>query len=209
MKKGEQIKFDSEVTQLCIGCNWGAIQKQRWFGLQKEITTIDLDLCCIMFNDKGEFVDLLYSKMYEYNLLRKLGLLSINDICNNAYSHSRDDMEGDRDGNDGLDNEVISLNLKNIDISVSQIYFFLNNCGQQDFSQIPYAEIRLYKGEPNKIEKMYVKYDVTASTQYRDMTALVMGKLIKYDNVWSFEAIGEAYEKFEFDRLIEYLKKRS
>ena len=38
-------------------------------------------------------------------------------------------------GDDGLDNEIITVDLNRINPNVSKIFFFLNNVGAEDFSQ--------------------------------------------------------------------------
>jgi tellurium resistance protein TerZ len=43
-------------------------------------------------------------------------------------------LEGDKGGDDDLDNEIITVDLTELDSNVAQIFFFLNNVGQEDFS---------------------------------------------------------------------------
>ncbi|MDE5882177.1 MAG: TerD family protein, partial [Muribaculaceae bacterium] len=77
--------------------------------------------------------------------------------------------------------------------NVNQIFFFLNNCGKEDFSQIPYASIRMYEGTPTHVKEVFASYDVAAMPQYKGMTALIMGKLYRRNGEWKFSAIGDAY----------------
>lgn len=109
------------------------------------------------------------------------------------YIHSGDDLKGDQDGDDGLDNEIITVDLNKISSSVEQIFFFLNNCGKEDFSQIPYASIRMYEGTPEWVKEIFAQYDVAAESQYQGKTALIMGKLYRRGGEWKFSAIGDAY----------------
>ena len=108
--------------------------------------------------------------------------------------HSGDDLKGDIGGDDGLDNEIITVNLAGINPKIEQIFFFLNNCGKEDFSQIPYAAIRMYEGTPTKVEAIFAQYDVSAQPGYKGKKALIMGRLYKRGNAWRFAAIGDAYE---------------
>ena len=71
---------------------------------------------------------------------------------------------------------------------------FISSLGQEDFSRIPYASIRMYEGTPQKVEHVYAQYDVAAIPQYKGKKALVMGKLYRSGNQWRFAAIGDAYE---------------
>ncbi|MDE6654310.1 MAG: TerD family protein, partial [Muribaculaceae bacterium] len=107
--------------------------------------------------------------------------------------HSGDDLKGDHGGDDGLDNEIITVNLNRVSPNVQQIFFFLNNCGKEDFSQIPYASIRMYEGTPAKVREVFASYDVAAEPQFRGMTALIMGKLYRRGGEWKFSAIGDAF----------------
>jgi tellurium resistance protein TerZ len=116
------------------------------------------------------------------------------DTIDRALHHSGDDMEGDKGGDDGLDNELISVNLSKLNSNVSQIFFFLNNVGQEDFSQIPYAKIRMYEGTPTFVKEVFASYNVSAESQYAGKKAVIMGKLYKKDDVWKFHAIGDPTE---------------
>ena len=93
-----------------------------------------------------------------------------------------------------MDNETITVNLSKVRKNVREIFFFLNNVGPEDFSLIPYASIRMYEGTPQRMEYVHAQYDVAAIPQYRGKRALVMGKLRRSGNMWSFTAIGDAYE---------------
>lgn len=115
------------------------------------------------------------------------------DSNERALHHSGDDLNGDQEGDDGLDNEIITVDLNRVNPNVSQIFFFLNNCGREDFSQIPYASIRMYEGTPERVKEVFASYDVAAEPQYKGMTALIMGKLYRRNGDWKFSAIGDAY----------------
>ena len=82
-------------------------------------------------------------------------------------------MDGDKGGKNGLDNEIITVDLNRLNPSIHQIYFFLNNCGQEDFSQIPYAAIRMYEGTPTRDKEVFAQYDVAAESKYQGKTALI------------------------------------
>ena len=67
----------------------------------------------------------------------------------------------------------------------------MNNVGKEDFSQIPYAKIRMYEGTPTYVKEVFASYNVAAESQFTGKTALIMGKLYKRDNEWKFNAIGD------------------
>lgn len=199
LEKGQRINLEknngAKLTDFCVGCNWGAIEKKKLWGLSKESIDVDLDLSCVMLNDKGEINDYIYSPLYKPELLSKFGLPAGKlDSSDRALHHSGDDLQGDKGGDDGLDNEIITVNLNRLDSNIHQIYFFLNNCGKEDFSQIPYASIRMYEGTPSKVKEIFAHYDVAAEPKYQGMTALIMGKLYKRNGEWKFAAIGDAYD---------------
>lgn len=214
LQKGQRVNLakenGAELREFCVGCNWGmiptgktitkVIKKGRLgFGRKTEkipeLKAVDLDLSCIMLDGGKEMVDYIYSPMYTkewlagYHLPK--GKLFSKD---GALNHSGDDLQGDAGGDDGLDNEIITVNLSRVRNNIREIFFFLNNVGPEDFSQIPYASIRMYEGTPQRVENVYAIYDVAAIPQYKGKRALVMGKLYRSREQWRFAAIGDAFE---------------
>ena len=199
LEKGQRINLEksngSKLTNFCVGCNWGAIvTSSGLFGLGKKVQNVDLDLSCVMFDANGNRVDHIYSPLYKTSFLARYsmppGKVDSND---RALHHSGDDRQGDQGGDDGLDNEIITVDLTRVNPNVSQIFFFLNNCGREDFSQIPYASIRMYEGTPERVKEVFASYDVAADPKFAGMTALIMGKLYKRNGEWKFSAIGDPY----------------
>ena len=198
LEKGQRINLEknngSKLTQFCVGCNWGAIEKGGFLGFGKNVQDVDLDLSCVMLDANGNLCDHIYSPLYKREFLARYGMppgkIDSNDF---ALHHSGDDLKGDQNGNDGLDNEIITVDLTRVSPNVSQIFFFLNNCGKEDFSQIPYASIRMYEGTPQRVKEVFAQYDVAAEPQYSGKTALIMGKLYRRNGEWKFSAIGDAY----------------
>ena len=214
LQKGQRVNLakenGAELREFCVGCNWGMIPTGRTitkvikkgrlgFGRKTEkipeLKAVDLDLSCIMLDGGKEMVDYIYSPMYTkewlagYHLPK--GKLFSKD---GALNHSGDDLQGDADSDDGLDNEIITVNLSRVRNNIREIFFFLNNVGPEDFSQIPYASIRMYEGTPQRVDNVYAIYDVAAIPQYKDKRALVMGKLYRSREQWRFAAIGDAFE---------------
>lgn len=199
LQKGQRINLEksngSKLTNFCVGCNWGAIVKKGGFlGLGKTVQDVDLDLSCIMFDANGQLIDHIYSPLYKREFLASYGM-PLGKVDSNDYSlhHSGDDLKGDQSGDDGLDNEIITVDLSRTSPNVDQIFFFLNNCGREDFSQIPYASIRMYEGTPDRVKEVFASYNVAAEPQFKGMTALIMGKLYRRNGEWKFSAIGDAY----------------
>lgn len=201
LTKGQKIDLrkssGEQLTNFCVGVNWGAIEtiKKGFFGSKKVVEDVDLDLSCIMTNANGELIDWIYSPEYNAFLQKQnfpLGKLSSKE---GALKHSGDDRQGDVGGDDGLDNEIISVDLNRVDAKVEKIFFFLNiylNQGQNfDFSNIPFAKIRMYEGTPSRVNAVHSNYDIVTDTSYKGKGALIMGKLYRRNGEWKFDAIGE------------------
>lgn len=199
LEKGQRINLEksngSKLTQFCVGCNWGAIvTKGGFLGMGKKVQDVDLDLSCVMLDSNGNLCDHIYSPLYRRDFLARYGMpIGKLDSREYALHHSGDDLQGDQGGDDGLDNEIITVDLNRISPDVQQIFFFLNNCGKEDFSQIPYASIRMFEGTPQMVKEVFAQYNVAAEPQYAGMTALIMGKLYRRNGEWKFSAIGDAY----------------
>ena len=84
--------------------------------------------------------------------------------------------------------------IKKTNTKAKELYFFLNNVGNEDFSQIPYAKLRMFEGTPERVTDIFASYNVSAESRYNNKRALILGKLIKNDNNWNFVAIGDPTE---------------
>lgn len=204
LEKGQRINLEktngSKLTNFCVGCNWGAILKKSFFGLIKSTVDVDLDLSCLMFDAEGKTIDHIYSPLYRFaDRNKNLGLPNGKlDSLDRALHHTGDDQQGDQNGDDGLDNEIITVNLNKVNGNVHQIVFFLNIYNNEDysgdFSGIPYASIRMYEGTPTKVNEIFAQYDVATKTECVGMRGLIMGKLYRRNGDWKFAAIGDAFE---------------
>lgn len=219
LTKGQKIDLRNSsgeaLTNFCVGVNWGAIETMKpgflGFGQKKVVEDVDLDLSCILVDANGELVDWIYSPEYNGFLSKNnypLGKLTTKD---GALKHSGDDRQGDVGGDDGLDNEIISVDLNKVNNSVDKIFFFLNiylNQGQNfDFSHVPFAKIRMYEGTPSKVNSVFSNYDIVTDANYKGKGALVLGKLYKRNNEWKFDAIGDASDDKIFLQTIQRILK--
>lgn len=215
LSKGQKIDLRKEtgekLTNFCVGVNWGAIEtiKKGLFGTKKIIEDVDLDLSCIMTDNAGNLIDYIYSPDYNGFLQRNnlpLGKLTSVD---GSLRHSGDDRKGDQDGDDGLDNEIITVDLDKVNTTVEKIFFFINiylNQGQNfDFSHIPYAKIRMYEGTSTKVNKVFSNYDIATDSTFANKRALVLGKLYKRNGDWKFDAIGDPTEDKIFLETIQVI----
>lgn len=196
LEKGQKIDLKKaggeSLTNFCVGVNWGGIEKKGFLGLSKSVQNVDLDLSCVLIDSNKKLVDHLYSPLYKLDILQKFGLQKGKLLtADGALKHTGDDLEGDKGGDDGLDNEIITVDLSRINPDVTQVFFFLNNAGREDFSQIPYAKIRMYEGTPARVDAVFASYNVSAEPQYSGKTSIIMAKLYKTDGGWKFSAIGD------------------
>lgn len=225
LQKGQRINLEKDdgvrLQQFCVGCNWGAITIQKnitksgFLGFGKKIETIkdmvdvDLDLSCILFNSEGKLYDYIYSPLYKKDFLEHFGLQPGKLISlDGALRHTGDDTTGDQDGDDGLDNEIITVDLQKISQNINRIFFFLNNVGKEDFSQIPFASIRMFEGTPERVNKVFATYNISADPVYKGKNALVMGELYKHKDIWKFNAIGDAYPHPHLAATIQLIAKQ-
>lgn len=179
LQKGQRISLEKDgggqITQMCVGVNWGAIEKKGFFGGKKKVA-VDLDASCATFGANKQPLEVVY-----FGQLRGQGI-----------QHSGDDLTGDMDGDDGLDNEVIVVNLNQVGPNVEQIVFVLNSFQGQDFKDIPFASIRLYEGTPSRVDNIHATFDIANDPKFAGSVSMVMGKLYKKDGSWKFTAIGDA-----------------
>lgn len=184
--KGQKVSLKKEdgsaLKSFCVGANWGAVSKKGFFGHTK-VEPVDLDLSVALFDRNKRYVDCVY-----------FGKQSASGI-----QHSGDDRTGDVGGDDGLDNEVISITLESLDPAIEQLVFVLNSYTHIDFDQIPFASIRLYEGTPERVNTTFATYNVAKDNTFAGKEAMILGKLYKHNGEWKFGAIGEptADEKLE------------
>ncbi len=175
--KGQKISLKkddgSSFREFCVGANWGAITQKGFF--KDKIIPVDLDLSVVMSDFDNRICDIVY-----FGKKEAPGIL-----------HFGDDLTGDTDGDDGLDNEVISINLGRVTHNVRQIFFVLNSYNQIDFNRIPFASIRLYEGTPTSVRKIFANYNIARDSHFAYKVSMILGKLYLRGDEWKFSAIGE------------------
>lgn len=180
LEKGQRINLEksngTKLVNICVGVNWGAIEKKGFFG-GKKMEAVDLDASCATFDDKNKGLEVVYFG----NLKSK----------NGSIRHSGDDVVGDTGGDDGLDNEVISVDLSKIDPAVTKIAFVLNSFRGHDFKTIPFASIRIYEGTSTRVNEVFATYDIANGPNFAGHVSMVMGVFYKKNGEWKFNAIGE------------------
>lgn len=180
LQKGQRINLQknngTKIQNICVGINWGAIETKSWLGgTTKE--AVDLDASCVLFDSSKNRIDTIY-----------FGSLNSKD---GAIKHSGDDLTGDMDGDDGLDNEIITVNFSKLNPNVSYVAFVLNSFRGHDFGKIPFATIRIYEGTPTKVNEVFAVYDIVKGEGFAGHVSMVLGTLYIKNNEWKFNAIGE------------------
>lgn len=191
LQKGQRINLEKEngtkLQNICVGINWGAIEKKGWLGgVKKE--AVDLDASCAIYDDNKRLLDVVY-----------FGNLRSKD---NAVMHSGDDLTGDMGGDDGLDNEVITLNFPMLNPSASHVAFVLNSFRGHDFGTIPFASIRIYEGTPTRITSVFATFDIANGANFAGHVSMVMGVFYKRNGEWKFNAIGEPTKDKKLEETI-------
>ena len=178
LEKGQRINLEksngTKLQNICVGVNWGAIEKKGFFGTKKE--AVDLDASCAIYDDKKNHIDSVN--------FRKL-------ISNDrAIKHSGDDLTGDLNGDDGLDNEVITLDFSQLSPAANHVAFFINSFRGQDFKDIPFASIRIYEGTPTRVSQEFARFDVANDATFAGNVSMVLGVFYKRNEEWKFSAVG-------------------
>lgn len=178
LEKGQRINLEksngSKLQNICVGINWGAIEKKGIFGTKKE--AVDLDGSCCVYDANKNVIDTVS--------FRKL------QSSDQAIKHSGDDLTGDLNGDDGMDNEVITLDLARLNPSANYVAFFINSYRGQDFKDIPFASIRIYEGTPTRVNEVFAKYDVANDKAFAGSVSMILGVFYKRNNEWKFNAVG-------------------
>ncbi len=184
LQKGQRIDLrkasGATLNDFCVGVNWGGIESKGFLGLTKKIQSVDLDLSAVLLDTQGNACDHIYSPLYRPDVLGKFGLPPGKlNAANGALNHTGDDLAGDSGGDDGLDNEVITVNLSQVPAIVDQALIFVNHCDHKDFSTIPYAKIRRFEGAPAKAKELFALYNVAAEPQSKRKRAPIPGLLYR------------------------------
>ena len=178
LEKGQRINLEksngSKLQNICVGVNWGAIEKKGFFGTKKE--AVDLDASCAVYDDKKNHIDSVNFKK----------LMS----SDRAIKHSGDDLTGDLNGDDGLDNEVITLDFSQLTPAANHVAFFINSFRGQDFKDIPFASIRIYEGTPTKVSQEFARFDIANDATFAGNVSMVLGVFYKRNDEWKFSAVG-------------------
>lgn len=190
LEKGQRISLEkngSGLNHVCVGVNWGAIEKKGFFGTKK--VAVDLDASLGLYTEQKDLSDVVY-----------FGQLKSQD---GSVVHSGDDRTGDMDGDDGLDNEVISIELSRVPANVHSIAVVLNSYQGQDFATIPFANVRLYEGTPTRVDNIIADYNIANDAKFNGSVSMVLGVLYRHSGAWKFRAVGEPTSDKKLENLLQ------
>jgi len=191
LEKGQRINLEksngTKLQNICVGINWGAIDKKSILGkVTKE--AVDLDASCSVYDASKKNIDTV-----SFRKKRSTDM---------SIQHSGDDLTGDLNGDDGLDNEVITLDFAKLNPAAEHVAFFVNSFRGQDFKDIPFASIRIYEGTPGKVNEVFAKYDIANDAQFAGNVSMVLGVFYKRNNEWKFKAIGQPTADRNLDQTV-------
>src|SRR5690606_28410787 len=92
-----------------------------------------------------------------------------------SIKHSGDDLTGDMDGDDGLDNEIITVDFSKLSSNIEHVAFVLNSFRGHDFGTIPFASIRIYEGTPTRVNEVFATYNIAKGEGFAGHVSMVMG----------------------------------
>jgi len=197
LQKGQRISLEKSsggaLQKLCVGANWGAIEKKGLLG-GKKMVAVDLDLSVALFDSNKTLIDLVYFGQLQ---AKKGGI-----------KHSGDDTEGDVGGDDGLDNEVVSIDLSAIDSNADQVVFILNSYKNQDFKDIPFASVRIYEGTASRVDEIFATYDIANDEKFAGSVAMIMGKMYRHNGAWKFSAIGDSTKDSKLQQVVKAVQQQ-
>lgn len=198
LQKGQRISLEktngTKLQQVCVGINWGAIEKKGLFGFGSSKVAVDLDASCVVYNDNKQLLEVVYFG----NLASKDG----------SVRHSGDDRTGDTGGDDGLDNEVITVDLSRLPANAGYVAFVLNSFQGQDFASIPFASIRIYEGSATRVNEVFATYDIAHGAGFAGHVSMVLGVFYKKNGDWKFNAIGEPTKDRKLEQTVQTVTQR-
>ncbi len=196
LQKGYSIRLEKghrRFHHICLGLSWGNAALSEGFPkISGPAPHTHLD---------GGVTTFARGRAFETICFRKLR------SRDSAINHSADESSRDKLGN-SVDQEVITIDLPMVNPAVDTIYLYLNSFRGQDFSTIPYSQVRLYKGGLRNFGESLANFHVSREEGYRGYVSMVLGKLERHATEWSFTAIGHPIPALDIPSITRYLEKK-
>lgn len=185
--KGQKISLQKgsggALTKFCAGANWGALS---------DGSPIDLDLHAAIFSDDKQLMEHIF-----FNNLSS---------SNKAIFSSGDDRTGDIGGDDGLDNEIMTIDLTKLPTKGAYVAVFLCSFQGVDFTVVPHAEVRIYEGTAERVNNVVASYKIGKDPSYAGSVVMIMGVFYKRNGEWKFNAIGTPTKDKNFNQALITIK---
>lgn len=174
LQKGQSLSLTksngSTLTKVRLGLGWDSAvpAKRGFFGKAKPVE-VDLDASAIFFDVSGKALDTVFFNQ----LTSKDG----------STVHTGDNLTGEGDGDD----ETILVDLTSVNSKVAHIVFVISSYTGQTFNEVENAFSRLIDDSaPGSPE--VARFQLTEAGSH---TAMVMSKISRQGDGWTFQAIGE------------------
>ena len=188
------LEYSKQARQrvLC-GLNWdqrsrGPSIGERLKNVGRNVNTYDLDLACVMYNELGQAVDGVSSRPDEAA-----------DQSGKVY-HTGDDDSGK---GDELDDEQISVELRDLPSDIHHIVFVTEIQSAHTFPDIKMPYMRIGDGATNKDQ---LNHEL-AHKDAAGMTAYVFARIFKRNGTWMLHFIDEFVDGHAVTDWVEELKK--
>jgi len=188
LKKWQTISLKKESnSKIQFWVNWGQIKGGNgWFlwSLFGSDETVDLDASVVLLDKNKDVIE----------------TVSFQNLRTAGVSHSWDDTTGDSSQDDN-DNEIITVETKDLDKEVESLVFFINSYKHQDFKDIPYAHIRM-KSNDNVI----AKYNIWNNPEFAGSIAMILWKFDRNGWEWNFTALWKPTQDWSINSCINTIK---
>ncbi|ROS62614.1 tellurium resistance protein TerZ [Frigoribacterium sp. PhB160] len=175
LQKGQSLSLKKadggQLSKVRLGLGWDSATpaKRGFFGGLKKEADVDLDASAIFFDASGTPLDYVWFQQLQSK--------------DGSARHTGDNLTGAGDGDD----ETIMIDLTAVSPSVSQIVFVISSYSRQTFDQVQNAFCRVVDDSSAGSPEV-ARYQLTDSGSH---TAMVMAKVSRGADGWSFTAIGE------------------
>lgn len=182
LQKGQKISLDKEaggsLSRITMGLGWDAIKSKGFFGFGGKTEAVDLDASCVMFDEVGKPVDVVWFRQLKSR--------------DGSIVHTGDNRTGAGDGDD----EQINVDLTQVPAQVKSLVFTVNSFTGQNFSQVENAYCRIVDAGSNR---EVARYALSVQGAH---SAQIMAKLYRHGGEWKMHAIGENGNGRTFDELM-------
>jgi tellurium resistance protein TerZ len=171
LQKGQKISLEKEaggtLNKVIMGLAWDVVKGKGMFGFLSSAPDIDLDSSCLMFDEQGKTVDIVWFQQ----LRSKDG----------SIVHTGDNRTGAGDGDD----EQIIVDLNSVPAHVKSLVFTVNSFTGQNFSQVSNATCRILNASN---QQEIARFNLSTFGMH---SAQIMAKVYRHNGEWKMHAIGE------------------